>query len=100
MTVNPHRKTKLANKHDGLLYPVIEQNHRAVAAIVGLTALLLPTAVPPQQFKSVFFNVYQLSDSNVSRTWRTRGYHWTYFSPDEMTAATITCKITHKQDKT
>ena len=57
MAVDEHRKTELARQDHRLRLPVEQQNHRAVAAIVGLTALSLPNAVAPQKIKGGFQQV-------------------------------------------
>ena len=71
MAVDEHRKTELARQDHRLRLPVEQQNHRAVAAIVGLTALSLPNAVAPQKIKGGFFSRYQSSDNTRVSTMRT-----------------------------
>jgi len=54
MAVDIDRQAKLAGQHHAFTRAVVKQNDRAVAAIVGFTALLLPAAIGALLLKGIF----------------------------------------------
>lgn len=57
-----------------LLFAVVEQNGRAVTAVISLALLLFPYPVAAPVIQVYFFSVYQLSDNRSICLIRTLGF--------------------------